>query len=88
MKAFSFIEPVCKDWERWIFFKCPTIGCPQVTHIRSKETQKLKGKGKGKGKILHANNNQKKARMSNLIPDADQWNGIENSDINLHNNGH
>ena len=45
-------------------------------------------KGKGKGKILYANNNQKKARMTNLIPDADKWNGVENSDINLYHNGH
>lgn len=59
-----------------------------MTHIRSKETQKLKVKEKGKGKILHANNNQKKAGITNLIPDADQWKGIENSAINLHNNGH
>ena len=42
---------------------------------------------KGEREILHANN-QKKARMTNLTSDADQWNGTENSDISLHHNGH
>ena len=58
-----------KDIElaEWIQKQDPYICCLQETHIRPRDTYRLKVRGWRK--IFHANGNQKKAGVANLISD-------------------
>ena len=51
----------------WIQKQDPYILCLQETHLRPRETYRLKVRGWKK--IVHANGNQKKARVTILISD-------------------
>ena len=51
----------------WIQKQDPSICCLQETHFRPRDTYRLKVKGWKK--IFHANGNQKKAGVTNLITD-------------------
>ena len=51
----------------WIQKQDPYICCLQETHIRSRDTYRLKVKEWKK--LFHTNGNKKKARVSILIPD-------------------
>ena len=49
----------------WIKRQKPSICCLQETHLRTKDTYRLKVKGWGK--IFHANGHNRKAGVSTLI---------------------
>ena len=51
----------------WIQKQDPYIGCPQETHLKTRDTYRLKVKGWKK--LFHANRDQKKARVAILISD-------------------
>ena len=51
----------------WIQKQDPYICCPQETHLKTRDTYRLKVKGWKK--IFHANRDQKKARVTILISD-------------------
>ena len=51
----------------WIKKQEPTICCLQETHLRAKDTHRLKVRGLGK--IFHANGNDKKVGVAILISD-------------------
>ena len=51
----------------WIHKEDPSICCVQETHLRPKDTYRLKVRGWKK--IFHANGNQKKPGVAILIPD-------------------
>ena len=55
------------DWLKWIQIQDPCICCLQQTHLRSRDTYRLKvSKWK---KVFHANGNQKTARLAILRSD-------------------
>ena len=51
----------------WIQKQDPYICCLQVTHLKTRDTHRLKVKGWKK--IFHANGDQKKAGVTKLISD-------------------
>ena len=51
----------------WVQKQDPYICSPQETHFRPRDTHRLKMRGWRK--IFHANGNQKKAGLTNLISD-------------------
>ena len=61
--------PQSKDteWLSWIKRQKPSICCLQETHLRTKDTYRLKVKGWGK--IFHANRQDRKAGVATLISD-------------------
>ena len=59
--------PQPKDKAEWIQKQDPYICCLQETHLKTRDTHRLKVKGWKK--IFHANGEQKKAGVEILIPD-------------------
>ena len=60
-------QPKGKDWLEWIQKQDPYICCLQETHLKTRDTYRLKVKGWKK--IYHANRDQKKAGVAILISD-------------------
>ena len=56
-----------KRLAEWIQKQDPYICCLQETHLRTRDTYRLKGKGWKK--LFHANRDQKKAGVTILISD-------------------
>ena len=69
----------------WIQKQDPYICCLQETHLKTRDTYRLKVKGWKK--ILHANGDQKKAGVATLISDKIDFKGCEKRQRRtLHNN--
>ena len=60
-------QPKDKDWLNGYKKKVPYICCLQETHLKTRDTYRLKVKGWKK--ILHANRDQKKAGVAIFISD-------------------
>ena len=60
-------QPKDKDWLNGYKNKTPYICCLQETHLKTRDTYRLKVKGWKK--IFCANGDQKKARVAILISD-------------------
>ena len=60
-------QPKDKDWLEWIQKQDPYICCLQETHLKTRETYRLKVKGWKN--ILHSNGDQKKAEVVIFISD-------------------
>ena len=60
-------QPKDKDWLNGYKKKHPYICCLQETHLKTRDTYRLKVKGLKK--IFHANGDQKKAGVAILISD-------------------
>ena len=60
-------KPKDKDWLNGYENKTPYICCLQETHLKTRDTYRLKVKGWKK--IFHANGDQKKAGVAILISD-------------------
>ena len=67
----------------WIKRQKPSICCLQETHLRTKDTYRLKVKGWGK--IFHANTHDRKAGVATLISDKIDF---KTKDIKKDNQGH
>ena len=67
----------------WIKRQKPSICCLQETHLRTKDTYRLKVKGWGK--ILHANRHDRKAGVATLISDKIDF---KTKDIKKDKEGH
>ena len=61
------LQPKDIDWIEWIQKQDPYICCLQETHLRPRDTYRLKLRGWKK--IFHANGNQKKAGVAILTSD-------------------
>ena len=60
-------QPKDKDWLNWVQKQDPYICCLQETHLKRRDTYRLKVKGWKK--ILPVNGDQKKAGVAILISD-------------------
>ena len=60
-------QPKDKDWLNAYKNKTPDMCCLQETHLKTRDTYRLKVKGWKK--IFHANGDQKKAGVTILISD-------------------
>ena len=60
-------QPKDKDWLNGYKNKTPIHCCLQETHLKTRDTYRLKVKGCKK--VFHANRDQKKAGVATLIPD-------------------
>ena len=67
----------------WIKRQKPSICCLQETHLRTKDTYRLKVKGWGK--IFHANRHDRKAGVTTLISDKIDF---KTKDIKKDKEGH
>ena len=67
----------------WIKRQKPSICCLQETHLRTKDTYRLKVKGWGK--IFHANRHDRKAGVATLISDKIDF---KTKDIKKDKEGH
>ena len=67
----------------WIKRQKPSIRCLQETHLRTKDTYRLKVKGWGKA--FHANRHDRKAGVATLISDKID---LKTKDIKKDNEGH
>ena len=60
-------QPKDKDWLNGYKKQDPCVCCLQETHLKTRDTYRLKMKGWKK--IFHANRDQKKAGVAKLISD-------------------
>ena len=58
-------QPKDKDWLNWVQKQDPYICCLQETHLKTRDTYRLKVKDWEE--IFHANRDQKKAGVAMLI---------------------